>query len=68
VGVVILKPSSSSSQRGGADSSTWTSREVVREGLRKLTEEELAEYERLTAKAMGLSQENMDLTAVSAGV
>jgi hypothetical protein len=42
-----------------------TSREVVREGLRKLTDEELAEYERLLTKAMGEPQENIvELAAV----
>jgi len=41
-----------------------TSRKDIREGLRKLTDEELAEYERLLTKAMGLPQENIDLAAV----
>ena len=43
---------------------TSRSREAVREGLRKLTEGELAEYERLLIKAMGLSQEDLDLATL----
>jgi hypothetical protein len=51
-------------QKTKIEAEVTTSREVVREGLRKLTDEELAEYERLLTKAMGQPQENIDLAAV----
>jgi len=51
-------------QKAKIEAEVTTSREVVREGLRKLTDEELAEYERLLTKAMGQPQENIDLAAV----
>jgi len=47
-----------------AEGTSRNSRAAVREGLRKLTNEELAEYERLLTKAMGEPQENIDLAAV----
>ena len=51
-------------QKAKIEAEVTTSREVVREGLRKLTDEELAEYERLLTKAMGQPKENIELAAV----
>ena len=51
-------------QKTKIEAEVTTSREVVRAGLRKLTDQELAEYERLVAKAMGQPQENIELAAV----
>jgi hypothetical protein len=36
----------------------------TKSGLRRLSDEELEQYERLLTKAMGLPQENIDLAAV----